>query len=53
MENFKVEWDQDGRRARSMVSYSAGAAEDRKPVLEDEGRTNVTVVAVPIFGGKS
>ncbi|MGW2710736.1 hypothetical protein HKX69_05895 [Streptomyces argyrophyllae] len=52
MKNFKVEWDQDGQRVRSVVSYSERAAQTRKKELEAEGRTNVTVLEVPISGGK-
>ncbi|MGV9561802.1 hypothetical protein [Streptomyces sp. NPDC003480] len=49
-----MEWDgPEDQRIRSVVSYSASAAEDRMTVLEDEGHTDVTVVAVPIFGGKN
>lgn len=50
MENFKVEWEHNGRRVRSVVSYSRGAAEDRKAQLEEQGLEGVEVVEVPVFG---
>ncbi|MFD8079171.1 hypothetical protein ACFV3E_41835 [Streptomyces sp. NPDC059718] len=54
MENFKVQWDgPGGTRVTSVVPYGANAAEDRKTALEAEGKSNVSVVAVPIFSKRS
>ncbi|MET9881048.1 hypothetical protein ABZZ36_41665 [Actinacidiphila glaucinigra] len=54
MENFKVQWDgPKGIRVTSVVSYGGSAAEDRKAALEAEGKTNVSVAAVPIFSQRS
>ncbi|WP_327239679.1 hypothetical protein OG243_13670 [Streptomyces sp. NBC_01318] len=50
MQNLKVEWDQDGRRVRSVVSYSETAAATRKTDLVAEGRTGVEIIETPAFG---
>lgn len=37
------------QRARSLVSYSASAADTSKRELEPERRTNLEIIKVPIF----
>ncbi|MFJ5142996.1 hypothetical protein [Streptomyces sp. NPDC088707] len=47
MQNYKVQWTQDGRKRESQVSYDKPSAEDRKVRLEKQDDVS-DVIIVPV-----
>jgi hypothetical protein len=46
MVSFRVEWNQDGRRHSSAVSYDEPSAKSRRADLDAAGATEIEIVQV-------